>query len=130
MCCSLWWISGVAIRWACFPNHAGPFTETIDDVVPTMLDWVGLEVPRSCDGASLLPFLHGATPADWRTEVHYEYDCRGSYAEIHDKVLGLHVDQCSLAAIQDAHDQYVHFDALPPLFFDLQAAPGQFYNRA
>jgi arylsulfatase A-like enzyme len=31
-------------------------TETID-VMPTILAWVGAEVPRACDGRSLLPFL-------------------------------------------------------------------------
>ena len=37
------------------------FTETID-VMPTILAWVGADVPRACDGRSLLPFLHGDTP--------------------------------------------------------------------
>jgi hypothetical protein len=32
--------------------------------------------------------------------------------------------------IQDARYKYVHFDALPPLFFDLEADPGQFRNLA
>ena len=49
---------------------------------------------------------------------------------MHDKVLGLPMDQCSLAVIQDTRYKYVHFDALPPLFFDLQADPGQFHNLA
>ena len=40
------------------------------------------------------------------------------------------MDQCSLAVIQDARYKYVHFDALPPLFFDLAADPGQLDNRA
>ena len=47
-----------------------------------------------------------------------------------ERPLGLHVDQCSLAVIQDARYKYVHFDALPPLFFDLEADPGQFRNVA
>jgi hypothetical protein len=32
--------------------------------------------------------------------------------------------------VQDEHYKYVHFAALPPLFFDLKADPGQFVNRA
>ena len=35
-----------------------------------------------------------------------------------------------LAVIQDTKYKYVHFDALPPLFFDLEADPDQFHNRA
>jgi len=105
------------------------FTETID-VMPTILEWVGTEVPRACDGKSLLPFVHGETPADWRTEVHYEFDFRTSFGGVRNIVLNLHMDQCGLAVVQDTQYKYVHFDALPPLFFDLEADPGQFHNRA
>jgi arylsulfatase A-like enzyme len=105
------------------------FTETID-VMPTILQWVDAAVPRPCDGRSLLPFLHGDTPDDWRSEVHYEYDFRTSYGNVHSKVMNLPADQCSLAVIQDTRYKYVHFDALPPLFFDLATDPGQFHNCA
>ena len=105
------------------------FTETID-VMPTILAWLGAEASRPCDGVSLLPFMYGPTPAEWRTEVHYEFDFRTYFSDVHEDVLGLHVDQCGLAVIQDANYKYVHFDALPPLFFDLQADPGQFHNLA
>ena len=54
------------------------FTETID-TMPTILDWLGLPVPRQCDGRSLLGFCEGQPPADWRTEVHYEFDFRDLY---------------------------------------------------
>ncbi len=32
--------------------------------------------------------------------------------------------------MQDENYKYVHFAALPPLFFDLKDDPGQFVNRA
>ena len=105
------------------------FTETID-VMPTILQWAGLPVPRACDGASLAPWLRGETPERWRREVHYEFDFRTYFGDVHERALGLHVDQCSLAVIQDARYKYVHFDALPPLFFDLEADPGQLVDRA
>lgn len=105
------------------------FTETID-VMPTILEWTGVAVPRPCDGVSLRPFLYDGEPADWRTEAHYEFDFRTYFSDVEEDVLGLHVDQCGLAVVQDSHYKYVHFDALPPLFFDLQADPGQFHNLA
>src|SRR6201989_56664 len=38
------------------------FTETID-TMPTILEWLGLPVPRQCDGRSLLPFVEQGAPA-------------------------------------------------------------------
>jgi arylsulfatase A-like enzyme len=101
------------------------FTETVD-TMPTVLDWLGEPTPRACDGHSLLPFLHqGGVPAGWRTEVHYEYDFRNLFYSQPEAFLGLSMDQCSLAVIQDEAFKYVHFAALPPLFFDLGRDPEQ-----
>jgi arylsulfatase A-like enzyme len=105
------------------------FTETID-TMPTILEWLGLPVPRQCDGRSLLPFCEGETPADWRTEAHYEFDFRDLYYSQPESSLGVPMDKCSLAVVQDENFKYVHFAALPPLFFDLKADPHQFVNRA
>jgi len=106
------------------------FTEAVD-IMPTILDWLGQETPRACDGRSLLPFLRGETPADWRTEVHYEFDFRPVYAGARNPApFGLSIDQCNLAVIRDEKYKYVHFTALPPLFFDLEDDPDQFRNRA
>ncbi|MBS0521590.1 MAG: alkaline phosphatase family protein [Proteobacteria bacterium] len=105
------------------------FTETID-TMPTILEWLGLPVPRQCDGRSLLPFCDGQPPADWRTEVHYEFDFRDLFYTQPESDLGLPMDKCSLAVVQDDSFKYVHFAALPPLFFDLKKDPGQFVNCA
>ncbi|WP_353154491.1 phosphoric/sulfuric ester hydrolase PehA [Pollutimonas bauzanensis] len=106
------------------------FTETID-TMPTLLDWLGLPVPRTCDGYSLLPFVHnGIAPADWRTEVHYEFDFRNIFYSKPEEALGLKMDECALSVIQNENYKYVHFAALPPLFFDLQKDPGQLHNVA
>ncbi len=53
------------------------FTESVD-ILPTILEWLGQPIPAQCDGRSLMPFLEGATPPDWRTDVHYELDFRTS----------------------------------------------------
>ena len=105
------------------------FTETID-TMPTILEWLGLPVPRQCDGVSLLPFAAGRLPADWRTEVHYEFDFRDLYYTHPESTLGVPMDKCALAVVQDENFKYVHFAALPPLFFDLKKDPGQFVNCA
>ena len=105
------------------------FIETID-TMPTILEWLGLPVPRQCDGRSLLPFVEQGAPADWRTEVHYEFDFRDVFYSKPETSLGIPMDKCSLAVVQDEAFKYVHFAALPPLFFDLKQDPGQFVNRA
>ncbi len=106
------------------------FTEAVD-VMPTVLGWLGLATPRACDGRSLLPFLHGQGVVDgWRREVHYEFDFRNVFYSRPEDALGLSMDECSLAVVQDERYKYVHFAALAPLFFDLQRDPGQFCNLA
>jgi arylsulfatase A-like enzyme len=105
------------------------FTESID-VMPTIIDWLGGEVPRACDGRSLAPFTRAGRPADWRTELHYEYDFRDIHYSLPERDLGVGMDEASLCVVQDERFKYVHFAALPPLFFDLKADPNQFRNLA
>lgn len=105
------------------------FTECID-VMPTIIDWLGGEIPRACDGRSLLPLLRGEKPADWRTELHYEFDFRDIYYSQPEAELGVAMDEASLCVIQDEKFKYVHFAALPPLLFDLKSDPHQFKNLA
>jgi arylsulfatase A-like enzyme len=115
------------------PARAGAvepaFTESID-IMPTILQALGGEIPRSCDGASLLPLLSGGAPDDWRDALHYEYDFRDIFYSRPEGDLGLGMDESSLCVIQDARFKYVHFAALPPLFFDLERDPNQFTNLA
>ena len=40
------------------------------------------------------------------------------------------MDRCSFAAIRGVRDKYVHFAALPPLFFDLAEDPDEMHDRA
>jgi len=105
------------------------FTESID-VMPTILDWLGQDVPVQCDGSSLLPFLHDTRPDNWRREVHWEFDFRDIPDQVPETTLGLTSDQCNLCVIRDERYKYVHFPALPPLFFDMQQDPMEFNNLA
>ncbi|NDB67632.1 MAG: DUF229 domain-containing protein [Methylocystaceae bacterium] len=120
----------------CDPRNKGrngevekALTESID-LMPTLIDWLGGEVPQVCDGRSLTCFLSTGAPADWRTELHYEYDFRDIFYSQPQQHLGLSASESSLCVVQDENYKYVHFAALPPLFFDLQADPGQFFNLA
>ena len=104
------------------------YTESVD-VMPTILDWLGLEVPRQCDGWSVLPFCRGETPR-WRDAAHWEYDFRDVADPTMERALGIEMDQAGLAVIRDGRYKYVHFAGLPPLFFDHDSDPHEFTNRA
>jgi arylsulfatase A-like enzyme len=106
------------------------FTENVD-IMPTMLEAIGVSAPDQCDGKSLAPFLSGkGAPASWRTEAHWEYDFRDPTDDAAEQRLDLTLHQCTLNVIRDAKYKYVHFTKLPPLFFDLEKDPGEFVNRA
>ncbi|MGE0237744.1 MAG: alkaline phosphatase family protein [Parvibaculaceae bacterium] len=105
------------------------FSEAID-VMPTILDWLGAEIPRSCDGRSLLPFLTGHTPERWRDAVFFEHDFRTVRSQRAETALGISSDECAYAVVRDARYKYVHFAALPPLLFDIENDPDEFVNLA
>jgi arylsulfatase A-like enzyme len=105
------------------------FTENVD-ILPTLMDWLGAPVPRQCNGRSLLPFVRGEPPADWRTEAHWEYDFRDLAGGLAHERLGIARDDCSLAVLRGEHHAYVHCAALPPLLFDLRNDPHWLHNVA
>jgi arylsulfatase A-like enzyme len=106
------------------------FSENVD-LMPTMLDWLGIDIPSQCDGFSLLPALRsGEMPTGWRQEVFWECDFRNVRDDSMEKHLGITLHQCNLSVIRDHDYKYVHFAALPPLFFDLRQDPGEFVNQA
>ena len=110
-------------------RQVSAFTENVD-VMPTILDALGLEAPPQCDGESLTPFLAGGNPGHWRREAHFEFDFRYALNEPGAEALGLTPDQCTLYAWRGERYKYVHFTAMPPLFFDLEEDPAEFVDRA
>ena len=105
------------------------FTENVD-IMPTLLEAIGGPVPGQCDGRSLAPFLAGQAPTAWRDEAHWEFDFRNPLDDDAERVLGLTLHQCALNVVRGERYKYVHFTKLPPLFFDLEADPGETRNLA
>ncbi|HET6518600.1 MAG TPA: alkaline phosphatase family protein [Geminicoccaceae bacterium] len=98
------------------------FSEHVD-LMPTILEWLGLEPPLQCDGRSLLPWLEGETPAGWRDAAHYEHDFREIRGGGIGDELGLPPDRCALSVRHGPRYSYVHFNGLPALCFDRAADP-------
>jgi arylsulfatase A-like enzyme len=105
------------------------FTEHVD-IMPTLLDFAGADIPPQCDGRSLMPFVETGSAPTWRTEAHWEYDFRDASFDGPEKDLGLTLHQCNLTVIRDENYKYIHFAALPPLLFDMKNDPGEFTNLA
>ena len=105
------------------------FTESVD-VMPTILDLLGGEVPGACDGASLRPFIEGSEPRRWRDAAHWEFDFRDPSTRLAERNLRLSSEECNYAAIRGERYKYVHFAALPPLLFDLEEDPLELQNLA
>ncbi len=105
------------------------FSESID-VMPTVLDALGLPVPGHLDGASLLPFLNGESPGAWRREAHWECDFRDVVSGAAQDHFGVGLDRCNLAVIRGERYKYVHFGGLPSLLFDLHDDPDELHNIA
>lgn len=112
-------------------------TESVD-VLPTILDWIGVDVPDQVDGRSLTPFVHATGPADgsgpehWRDAVFWEWSFHDPEHLVTQELLGVPAEHCSLAVVRTERWKYVQFatDAMPPLLFDLEADPQQLVNRA
>ena len=43
------------------------------DFAPTLLDLAGVPIPGAVQGRSLVPWLRGERPSDWRKEFYYEH---------------------------------------------------------
>lgn len=110
-------------------SRIGSFTESVD-LMPTILEWLSLDIPAACDGVSLSPFLEARPPPAWRTEAHWEYDFRDVADQTAEHALGLTSDRCALGVLRGERHKYVHFAGLPPLLFDLADDPGEFIDRA
>ncbi|MCK5920494.1 MAG: alkaline phosphatase family protein [Methylococcales bacterium] len=103
------------------------FTESVD-IMPTILNSIGLDIPDHCDGFSLLPFCRGIQPENWRQEYHAEFDLRSPYEIDEDIPLGLDMKKCTVNIICGERYKYVHFNGLPPLFFDRKNDPNEFHD--
>ena len=100
-------------------THLSAPTESID-VTPTILDCLGLPVPDSMDGRSLMPLIDGQRPDDWRRFTVSELDFGDPVEPTRWQTeLGLSSDQCTLSVLRDDRHTLVQFaGGLPPLLFD------------
>jgi len=100
------------------------FTENVD-LLPTICEAIGLDVPAQCDGLPLTPFLRAESPAWWRNAAHWEFDWRalqllhGTASWPWDRSL----EHQQLAVLRTAAAAYVQFGDGSWCAFDLESDP-------
>ena len=106
------------IRW---PGVTAPGTrvkalvQNIDHA-PTIMDMAGSPTPPSVQGRSLVPWLRGEIPKDWRTAIYYVYADGGGVVPHHD---GVRTERYTLA----------HFSATDTWeLYDNERDPQQMHN--
>lgn len=114
------------------PSHPGGngtvvehFTEAVD-VMPTLCEAMGVEVPAQCDGYPLTPFLDGTDPPHWREAAHWEWDWRDVFLPDWDPAgwpWDRTLEHQHLAVRRSRDRAYVHFGDGTWLCFDLAADP-------
>ncbi|MFO1325497.1 MAG: sulfatase-like hydrolase/transferase [Burkholderiales bacterium] len=95
------------------------FVEAID-VVPTVLDALGIGRPDRCEGRSLLPLVRGEVVARWRDSVLAELDYGFRRAR---RVLGRRPGECRAFMVRTAAWKYVHWEGFRPQLFDVARDP-------
>lgn len=108
-------------------NTCDALVEAID-LAPTFLEFVGAdpaEQSHRLEGRSLLPFLRGEQPAQWRDYVFSEYDY--SMLPVGER-LGVAPRDAHLFMVADARWKYVHAVGFRPMLFDLANDPQELHD--
>ncbi len=100
------------------------FTEAVD-IMPTVCECIGVDIPTQCDGLPLTPFLQGATPPWWRSSAHYEWDWRDIFIPATNDIWpwDRRLERNHLTVQRSDTRAYVHFGDGTWKCFDLEADP-------
>ena len=100
------------------------------DLAPTFLDvaagrGAGDAARHILEGHSLIPWLHGEAPADWREYAvsEYNYAARPMAAK-----LGVAPKDARLFMITDGRWKFMHAIGFRPMLFDLERDPDEFFD--
>jgi arylsulfatase A-like enzyme len=98
------------------------------DLVPTFIEALSgdpAEQYHRLEGRSLVPFLHGLTPRNWRryTISEYDYSIKPVAAR-----LGVAPRDARLFMIADKRWKYVHAIGFRPMLYDLETDPNEFHD--
>ncbi|MBK5333711.1 MAG: sulfatase-like hydrolase/transferase [Ilumatobacteraceae bacterium] len=100
------------------------FTENVD-IMPTLCEAMGIDVPTQCDGFPLTPFMRGERPSWWRDAAYYEWDWRDVFIAHgkHEWPWDRRLERQNLAVRRSRDRAFVHFGDGSWRCFDLAADP-------
>ena len=88
------------------------------DLPSTMLELAGAEIPKKYQGRSLMPFMQGKTPHDWRTDFFCEHHYQ-------------HKKLPKWRGVRGERFTYAHYyEEDYEFLFDLKRDPTQYHNLA
>ena len=97
------------------------------DLAPTFIDYFGGKVPdHILEGRSLMPWLRGERPANWRAHVFSEYDYAMQDVRV---TLNQPIERCRLFMVFDGRWKYIHASGFRPMLYDLLDDPEEFADR-
>lgn len=95
-------------------NTVCPEPVELRDIMPTLLDCAGLEIPETVEGRSVLPLARGEKPA-WRSFIHGEHTTLGQ----------------SVQWLTDGHWKYIWYSGTGlEHLFNLDEDPTELHNLA
>ncbi|MCB1359511.1 MAG: sulfatase-like hydrolase/transferase, partial [Maritimibacter sp.] len=97
------------------------------DLAATFVEAAGGDVPgHIIEGRSLMPFLRGETPAEWRDVVISEYDYSVTQMR---ETLGVSSDDARLFMVYDGRFKLIHAEGgFRPMLFDTETDPDEFHD--
>lgn len=96
------------------------------DLAPTFLEYFGSQPPdHILEGRSLMNFIEGHEPGEWREHVvsELDYSMRGARISLNKSS-----KDCRLVMIYDGRWKYIYAQDLPPMLFDLKEDPDEFHD--
>jgi arylsulfatase A-like enzyme len=97
------------------------------DLAPTFIDYFGGKPPdHILEGRSLMPFLRGEEPADWREVVFSEYDYCMQDVRLK---LNQPIEQCRLFMVFDGRWKLINASGFRPMLYDLVDDPRELTDR-
>jgi N-acetylglucosamine-6-sulfatase len=105
----------------------GDMAENID-LAPTFMRLARTKVPKSVDGASLVPLLYGGTPPGWRDEVLIEHHHPPTPQGDPDSQSGSQGNPPSYEALRTREFLYVEYVTGDREFYDLSSDPLEMDN--